>query len=277
MDWPAHSWNVYRRNLGQFQRQGTQCCWPLASVTGAIPVLDLGRVRIAVTLRAKAAIRRGTSTSPAPGRESKMAKSGWALASCSICRSYSRIDSLRVASVRTAAHAAARPAVTTAKSVVGRHGRPHGFQARLILGFVRAPVLLEKLAQDGRFGFLQFLQRGPALQKIQRHGGVRILEPLQQLRIIRLEIGSQAIAKTRSFIDQLPAILRQKLQGTGLGGIWIQRPELVPMPDQHVQIQGCVRAIALGSRGPEDFAIVRRAGGMNGEQNQVLVFTQGEP
>src|ERR1022692_310024 len=190
-----------------------------------------------------------------------MAKSGWAFASCSICRSYSRIDSFEGGE----------------RAHRGTRGRPHGFQARLILGFVRAPVLLEKLAQGGRFGLLQFLQRGPALQKIQRHGGVRILEPLQQLRIIRLEIGSQAIAKMRSFIDQLPAILRQKLQGTGLGCIWIQRPELVPMPDQHVQMQGCVRAIALGSRRPEDFAIVRRAGGMNGEQNQVLVFTQGEP
>src|ERR1022692_1278223 len=173
MDWPAHSWNVCRRNLGQLQRQCTQCCWPLASVTGAIPVYCWISAAFAWRSRCvpKAAIRRGTSTSPAPGRESKMAKSGWALASCSICRSYSRIDSLRVASVRTAAHAAARPAVTTAKSVVGRHGRPHGFQARLILGFVRAPVLLEKLAQGGWFGFLQFLQRGPALQKLQRHGG----------------------------------------------------------------------------------------------------------
>src|SRR5258708_25294829 len=48
------------------------------------------------------------------------------------------------------------------------------------------------------------------------------------------------------------------------------------MPDQHVQMQGCVRAIALGSRWPEDFAVVGRAGGMNGVKNQVLVLAQGE-
>src|SRR6516165_10333115 len=48
------------------------------------------------------------------------------------------------------------------------------------------------------------------------------------------------------------------------------------MPDQHVQMQGRVRAIALGSRWPEDFAVVGCAGGMNGVQNQVLVLAQGE-
>src|SRR4029453_18598154 len=48
------------------------------------------------------------------------------------------------------------------------------------------------------------------------------------------------------------------------------------MPDQHVQMQDCVRAIALGSRWPKDFAVVGRAGGMNGVQNQVLVLAQGE-
>src|ERR1019366_3184690 len=65
MDWPAHSWNVCRRNLGQFQRQGTQCCWPLASVTGAIPVYCwISAVRIAVTLRAKGSDQTGNQYIP---------------------------------------------------------------------------------------------------------------------------------------------------------------------------------------------------------------------
>src|ERR1017187_9464408 len=45
MDWPAHSWNVCRRNLGQLQRQCTQCCGPLASLTGRSPCTAGSRPR----------------------------------------------------------------------------------------------------------------------------------------------------------------------------------------------------------------------------------------
>jgi len=48
------------------------------------------------------------------------------------------------------------------------------------------------------------------------------------------------------------------------------------MPDQHVQMHGCIRTIALRSRGPKDLAIIRSAGGMKGVQDQMLVLAQGE-
>src|SRR4030095_1637617 len=47
--------------------------------------------------------------------------------------------------------------------------------------------------------------------RIQRHRCVEILEPLQNLRIIGFQVGSQAIRIARSFIDQLPAVFHQKL------------------------------------------------------------------
>src|ERR1039458_564776 len=112
MDWPAHSWNVCRRNFGAAPAPMHPVLLAAGFGHRGDPrvLLDLGRVRIAVTLRAKAAIRRGTSTSRAPGRESKMAKSGWAFASCSICRSYSRIDSFEGGE----------------RAHRGTRGRPHG-------------------------------------------------------------------------------------------------------------------------------------------------------
>jgi hypothetical protein len=37
MVWTAHSTKVWRRNFGHCKRQWTQICFPLRSVTGAIP------------------------------------------------------------------------------------------------------------------------------------------------------------------------------------------------------------------------------------------------
>lgn len=44
----------------------------------------------------QAAINRGTNASPAPGNESKSAKSGWALVSFSICSSHRLMSSFRL-------------------------------------------------------------------------------------------------------------------------------------------------------------------------------------
>jgi negative regulator of sigma E activity len=45
--------------------------------------------------------------------------------------------------------------------IADTQGRPHSLQPRLMVGIVAASVLLEKLAQGGRFGFLQLLQGWP--------------------------------------------------------------------------------------------------------------------
>src|ERR1051326_6395103 len=65
MEWPAHSWNVCRRNFEQAQRMWIHSLWPLLSFTGAIPLKFWTWLALENRSRLgpKAAIRRGTITS----------------------------------------------------------------------------------------------------------------------------------------------------------------------------------------------------------------------
>ena len=73
-DGVAGPWNVCRRNFEQAQRMWIHSLRPLISVTGAIPLKFWTWLALENRSRLlpKAAIRRGTITSPAPGRESNM-------------------------------------------------------------------------------------------------------------------------------------------------------------------------------------------------------------
>jgi hypothetical protein len=74
MDCPAHSWNEWRRHVGQNQRKCVTIVLPLRSMIGAMPVKVSQSSTPSYRLRSvpSALIKREAWMGPAPGSDAKI-------------------------------------------------------------------------------------------------------------------------------------------------------------------------------------------------------------
>jgi len=83
-------------------------------------------------------------------------------------------------------------------------------------------MLLEEGSQTGLARALGVLERRPAGEEIAEHQRVFVLEPLERLRKVLLEGGTDAIGETAHVLDQRTTLLDEQLERSHRGAVRMQ-------------------------------------------------------
>ena len=107
----------------------------------------------------------------------------------------------------------------------------------------------------------------PPIQEVTEHLGIAVFEPVQRLRIVKLEGADQAVACTRDTVDQLAPLLDQRSKhahGWDLRPEWLQAFRMAP---QQVQCSMGIGWIIFGATGNKGSAVTRQRCCVNREEN----------
>ena len=124
--------------------------------------------------------------------------------------------------------------------------------------FSTIPLNLIELANRGRRGLLQLLERWPALKKSASASGVQVTKPLQRLRKEHLQRRRQLVRQSGSFVHQMPPVFGQQLNAAGQNIIGNPDAQMLAMSHQDLQQQVGIAGIILGPAGMKRLSELRQ-------------------
>src|SRR5690349_11562250 len=111
----------------------------------------------------------------------------------------------------------------------GGHGPSYLFHSAVDLARVATIVRDEKPLECPSPGFLQVFQCGPALEKIFGNLRTHVTKPVQYLREIQLQMGTEALCEANSLVDELTPLFYQETKCSRFWRIGLNASQLVAM------------------------------------------------
>jgi hypothetical protein len=133
----------------------------------------------------------------------------------------------------------------------------------------------EEVLKGGATRALHGCEGGPWGEEVAEHGGVVIVEPLEDMGAGVFEGTGEAIGERHVVADQAAALCDELFEGTPRGALGGAGLEFVARLEQELKLQFGVSGIVLGVAGREGFAVLGQGQRIDGEQDQNCVLTQG--
>jgi len=124
-------------------------------------------------------------------------------------------------------------------------------------------------------GTLGCLQAGPPGQEVDEDVRLFVPKPLQDLGIVGLEGKGQAIGDSDAVLDQIAPGLDELPERPHVRSFAAQRLELVTVTEQQVQSDLGIGGIVLGTARGERAPVLGQCGGIDGEDDEEVVFQEG--
>ena len=95
------------------------------------------------------------------------------------------------------------------------------------------------------------------------------------MREIVLEGTGEAVGDPHFVADHAATVFDELGEGAHRGALRLERLQLVAMGEQQFELECGVRGVVFGPAGCEGFAIPRQRQGVEREENQKVILTQG--
>jgi hypothetical protein len=118
-------------------------------------------------------------------------------------------------------------------------------------------------------------EAGPTLQEVAEQYCVAVLKPIQRLREVLFQGAAQSIGDAGLVANEVASLLDQRGQGSYIGALRLQRPQLLPVMQQQLEGDFSIGRVILGAAGDERLAVLGQCGWIHRKQNDERVTLQG--